>query len=241
MTTRFAILLTGHIRTWDKCRESFIANIIEPNYPIIPDIFVRTYDIKNSGSDKYFTEQEIKDMMVFTLKNGETVVPKSITIIKDAEYREEITREMEPLLGFEPPNGIYNLLSKVKTIHLCYETIKQYEAQNGFKYDIFIFSRFDVLYGGNVLLKDITNEDTAYLHYSNNPDPDETCVVALRKQADIYVSLYHELFKSRYEHNYSLGRVPSNDVHLLYKYSLLKHGYPDWSWSNNYTATICRQ
>lgn len=238
--TRCTILFTGHIRTWEKCKESFLTNIIEPNYPIIPDIFVRTYDIKNSGSDKHFTEQEIKDMMAFTLKSGETVIPKSVVVVKEAEYREEITHEMQPLLNNDPPLGTYNLLCKLKNIYLCYESIKQYEEQNGFKYNVFIFNRFDVLYGGHVYLKDIINENTAYLHYSNNPDPDETCVVTLRKGADLYVSLYHELFKSRHEHIYSLGAIPSNDVHLLYKYTLIKNGYPDWSWSNNYTATICR-
>ncbi len=39
---KIAILISGHIRTWDKCKDNFINNLQDPNIEV--NVFIHTYN-----------------------------------------------------------------------------------------------------------------------------------------------------------------------------------------------------
>ena len=230
--TKFAICFYGHIRTWEKTKSSFIEKVLDAVYPVIPDIFIHTYDESNVNSNFFYTSEQIYDMMIFTPKNGDKIYPKSIIIQDNRKTQHENYIESQPLFICGDEFGTPKTLSAVKKVHLSYQLMKQYELENQIKYDVIMCSRFDMELKNPLNLDSITNENTLYIYYSGSPDPCDEVVVGLPKAMDVYASRYNELFKVPYEHTW-MGACPSNDNHLLLKYVILKCGFiGDWGWTN---------
>lgn len=237
--TKFAICFYGHIRTWDKTKESFINNILESVYPVIPDIFIHTYDISNVNSTLFYSKEEIAQMMIFTLKNGIVINPKVIVVDNNTLYANIVTRESESILDTNDPNGTLRTFSMLKKIYLSYQKMKEYEDENVIKYDIIMITRFDVLYQDPIILSEINNENTIYLHYTGAPDPCDEVAIGLPKGIDIYVSRYKEIFKVQKEHTF-IGAVSTCCSHLLLRYCCVKFGIGDWGWTTFRIIKILR-
>jgi len=235
---KFAIGFYGHIRTWEKTKESFITNILDSVNPVIPDIFIHTYDISNVSSDKYYTNSEIQDMLTFKLPNNTEIIPKILEIDNSTEYCSNIQKELETI--YHPDPNTFNTLCTMKKIYLCHENIKKYELENNIKYDIIMFTRFDMIYNQPLNLDNINNDNTIYLHYTGAPDPCDEIAIGFPRCIDIYVSRYKQLIenKVRTEHTF-MGVCPTGDSHLLLKYCCIKFGIGNWGWTNIGTASKC--
>ena len=235
--SNFAICFSGHIRTWEKCKQSFIENVLDAVYPIIPDIFVHTYDIANVNSDKYYTQEEVETLMSFTNKFGVEIKPKIVKVVNFKEYMNEISQEAENVEQNSSTCTQRNLAT-VKKIYLCYQEMKKYGAQNGIKYDRIMVTRYDMLYEKPIYLEELTNDNTLYLHYTGAPDPCDEIAIGFPRAMDIYIARYEQLFKVRYEHTF-MGSCPTDCSHLLLKYCCIKFGIGDWGWTNFRTARKC--
>ena len=123
--SNIAICFYGHIRTWEKTKYSFIENVLDSLYPIIPDIFIHTYDLSNLHSDLYYSEEEIKSMMIFKNKFGVEIIPKIIVVANSKDYTEEIAKEAENIYK-NSSQGTQNTLAIVKKIYLCHQEMKNY-------------------------------------------------------------------------------------------------------------------
>ena len=90
---KFAICLNGNIKCWDNCKASFINNILEKVYPVIPDIFIHLY------SRKTYKQDTDPSKYVFELSSGEKIAPKKI-IIKNEGVEKRNVKEAEKLYKY---------------------------------------------------------------------------------------------------------------------------------------------
>jgi len=236
MSEKFAICLYGHVRTWNnKCKDSLIKHILEPIYPVIPDIFVHTYD-KNTNRDDntiYYTQKQIKDMLVFTLSNGTVITPKVVVIQSNDEAQTQNRIESEPLFSHGDPGQTPNTYALVKKVYMCYEEMKKYEDENNFQYDYVMYTRFDnLITEGQFSLSQLTDGNTLYSYYSGAPDPTDELIFVIRNSNahTAFISRFQDIFKVPYEHLW-IGAVPTNCSHLLLRYTCVKCLPGSWPWN----------
>jgi hypothetical protein len=229
---KFAICFYGHIRTWNLCKENFTTNVIESLHPILPDIFVHTYDKNNVVSDIIHTEEEINGMFIFDLKSGETIIPKKI-IVENNDKAQEKNKIESQEIGYEI--GTSKTYSVIKKIKLSHDLMKEYEIKNNINYDYIMMTRPDMIFR-NIsfspdILNIINNENCLYNFYSGSPDPSDEVVVGVPKMIEIYVSRYTQFYKIKTEHTF-MGAIPTDCVHLLLVYTLSKYFGRSMAWQS---------
>jgi hypothetical protein len=140
---KIAILLPGHLRAWEFCKNNFMENLYDANHDI--DIFVDTYyelyrtDTEQFNRDKlriFKTKEEIKSLF-----DGLNVVSFEI---------EEVPEFVD---GYEKVDA--HILQRRK-ISKVFETMMNYEDKNT-KYDLVIRSRFDITVRDKLNYEDILN------------------------------------------------------------------------------------
>lgn len=125
---KIAILLSGHLRTWEFCKENFISNLLDKNHEIT--IIVDTYTT-TEVNDVWYTPT-----IPFEKYSIEEKYLKSVDEIKN--YFSEI------------PNIIFNIVDEVRCDNSrceeprkLFNTFKILESLNK-EFDIVIRSRFDL-------------------------------------------------------------------------------------------------
>jgi len=238
MTTKVAICLHGHIKTWSQCKSSFLEKVLESIYPVVPDIFVHTYDRESLSGTKYYTQSEIEALTTFELSSGTIITPKVITIEQNDVVMPEIRIVAQQIDNFNDVEGTFLNLSYAKKVYLAYEQLKTYQTSNSMTYDIIMMAQMDMIYLDNGLnLSEITNDRILYNYYTYDSDPCDEIVVGKPNAINIYVDRYNQIFKVTAECLY-IGAVPTNCRHLLLRYTCIKAGLGDWPWANFRTARI---
>lgn len=175
---KIAIALIGNIRTWDKCKQSFIDTFISYN----PDIFISTYDYQ------YNYHPYIANQIRFA-DNDEIILSKNDIINKFSnlnirEFDIENVDDLENKFNSEKINidssmiEFKSIFFQYRKIDRCMDMIKNYEQNNNIKYDFIIKTRFDViyhiynpLYNNNIISLssgDIFPDDKIFVLDSNN-------------------------------------------------------------------------
>jgi hypothetical protein len=158
---KVAILLCGHIRTWDRCLSSFVKFMDGVDY----DIFIHTYSTSKSYHPYIRDTCNISDNTVEESK--EDIIKKlqipyiKLVVEKEEESMIEIKEvEQKYLNCYQWPNyGPYDDLQVLKgkgisirtylqyrKLRLCNELRKDYEKETGIKYDYIIKLRMDLDY-----------------------------------------------------------------------------------------------
>lgn len=151
---KIAILLCGHIRTWEKCKETFIK--IFDKYDA--DIFIHTYYTQNGYhpyiKEVYNLQDDKKELLPQEFyKLFENLNIKDLCI----ENQEEIDKEIRE--NFKNPiKPFYDIIAQYRKILLCNNMRKEYEIKNNIKYDIIFKTRFDLMYDINFNFDDIFNQ-----------------------------------------------------------------------------------
>lgn len=228
---KVAICFTGHLRTFIKCKESFEKKILEPMFPIIPDIFCRVYDRNDINSSKYYKTYEIVDMFNFTLKDGSQIKPKLFTIINNDEYQENrinIARNRLNENGYSLDRYLnrdfINLQGMTMNIYELYNQVVDYQIKLNIIYDLFMFTRPDFLYNDPM---DITKSYLPYtlnMYYSGSPDPCDEVVIGSKRYIELYVSRYQNMILSIKEHIWIGSASPC--PHIILRYCLARYGPP---------------
>jgi hypothetical protein len=126
---KIAILLPGHLRTWEYCKQNFIDKFIDERHQI--DIFVDTYNEVESAypTDRLDLYPKNKKLV---LSNHEVFdLFSDLNVVMFNVESEEINR------GFEQgPQAV--------KIEKCYKLFQDYVSVHG-EYDLVIKSRFDIL------------------------------------------------------------------------------------------------
>lgn len=121
---KIAVLLPGHIRTWDYCKENFINTIYDTNHKI--DVFVDTYN------EIFRTDYPLHD------EDKMNIVKSDEEIFSLFEGINVVDFKIETQLSKDPSAMQMNKILKIT------KTYEEYEKKYG-KYDLVIRSRFDIL------------------------------------------------------------------------------------------------
>ena len=159
---RVAICLSGFIRTWRHTKRTFLEQICNnPNYII--DVFMHTYKqnlyeftakkqdetLSAQEFDELFEDINVKSMVI---EDRDEILPiileesKRFANVSNFHFLQEESSDTNTI---KIPIGsrTYDHLRK---IHLCNELRKEYEKEHGFKYDLVVKSRFDIVYFNSI-------------------------------------------------------------------------------------------
>lgn len=140
---KVAILLPGHMRTWEYCRQNFIDNLCDSEHDV--DVFVDTYFQQYATYDtpqkeqrwsKNNTDDEIKQAM------------NDINVIHYNAFQDELPSSTEH-------ERINSQLTKLRQLS---NTLKWFEDNNNQVYDIVIRTRFDITLDNKLNYNDINNQ-----------------------------------------------------------------------------------
>lgn len=139
---RTAILIIGHIRTWEDCVNNFNESFGHLN----PDIFVSTYDLRynyhpaqmswmGGSGDSYISYDDVKSLF------------KNINLVEvDFENIQDVLneyQEIRPTLNSNFQNEMTTYL-QYRKIKRAVDILKKVEETNSYKYDIIIKIRADI-------------------------------------------------------------------------------------------------
>ena len=227
---KFAICLNGNIKCWDNCKASFINNILEKVYPIIPDIFVHLYSKKSSKQDI--------PKFVFELSSGEKIVPKKIITENEGTTKRNVQKETEKIYKYGDKTSIDTSFLELKSMNNSYNLMKEYETENNLNYDVIMISKLNVKFEEEINLEDIKNENTFYMIEVNNSVPNYHSVIGLPKGIEVYASLFNEMFISRNEQIY-IGSFSPSDITLLLRHCCVKNKFIGaWGWTGYKKASL---
>lgn len=156
-----AILLYGHMRTYEKTYKSFFDNIVLPNqlngHQV--DIFIHTWDVFNvTDANAWHANQNLFP----TLSNKKLTKDDMDNIISIYKPKKVV---------FEKDNGKpaqrYYKVKSVNELRLIYE-----EEQN-IKYDFFITTRPDIYFLKPFILNDYLNLYKNHLSFKDKPLPEK--------------------------------------------------------------------
>lgn len=159
---KIAICLSGHIRTWKKCYESW--KLIWENIPNCEvDFFIHTWNENYSRINLANTQLS---------KIDKKEIDELISIINPKEFIIETPKKILHLNG---PSSlrVEKYLSQYYGVMKCARLKKNYEIKNDFIYDVVIRSRFDLYFKESILNNDFIelNYKTIYgFHYVYNWD-----------------------------------------------------------------------
>lgn len=158
---RIAVCISGFLRTWKYTKKSFIEQLVNPliNSNSDYDLFIHTYrqnlhEFTAEEPDTLLTDQDILDL--FSGLNIKSLIVEDREIILpivslEAQKYSHISnyglaqKESSDVNSKEIPIGV-RTYDHLRKIHLCNESRKKYERENGVKYDLVVKTRFDIVY-----------------------------------------------------------------------------------------------
>lgn len=162
---KVAVCLSGHVRNFVDCKESFINQIVNKYNP---DIFVHTWDEYGYGRNGSPTNPINEETLTAIEKNKHLGLasnteflrgtPKvDFGILSDLNVKEIVIENYNDIEGeiikiAEKVNVKWdidyppNFISSLRKIKLCNNLRKEYEKIYSIEYDIIIWARFDLIY-----------------------------------------------------------------------------------------------
>lgn len=149
---KIAILIPGHLRAWEYCKQNFIEMLYDKQHQI--DIFVDTYfqqfriDCNTHDLGSYQKETQLNiilnDEQITNLFSHLNVVSLQIEDEHDVKNEFQQTgvwnvEQQKPIDG--PPH--------LRKLHKIQKSLKQYEHDNGV-YDLVVKTRPDILINGKI-------------------------------------------------------------------------------------------
>jgi hypothetical protein len=141
---KIAVILVGHIRTWEKTKDSFIKAFGKFN----PDVFVTTYDKKYGFAPyirdltKYYEEEDISEEQLRSMFDGINLINMTVDKMTDMDaHIEQIKSDIK--IEYENIASFYPQFLKLKRE---FDVLAAYEEKNNFKYDVIIKTRTDLAY-----------------------------------------------------------------------------------------------
>jgi len=139
---RIAILFYGHLRSFRQTRDSYKKFLADLNRLGKVDVFCHTWDTEESVTASWWKDKEsVRDQPVFT--NEEEVRNIYEPCLLNIEKTKQFTEPEIPVPSTIPVAGI---LSMLHSQWEAFQLVKRYEDQQGFRYDLVIKTRYDLLY-----------------------------------------------------------------------------------------------
>lgn len=201
---KIAIILVGHIRTWEHTKHSFDQTFGK----FSPDLFITTYDKKYGfapyirGLTNFHGEEDITSEQIRSMFLEFNVVDLTVDSAEDMDrHLNEIKDDIK--IKYDNIASFYPQFLKLKRE---FDILKEHEEKNGFKYDAVIKTRCDLVY------KDFKGS----LHANSviidrgNVFPNDVIFMATRDNVEKIVNfLPEEFFAPKYE---SSGSWPPHSI-----------------------------
>jgi hypothetical protein len=183
---KIAIMIPGHLRTWEIVKPNFIKNALNSNHQV--DVFVDTYNEFFRRDYDTLQEKEI-------FKYGFIFSDEKIKSMFDGINVVDFKIEKENSLGV----GLRSSLLQVRKLKKIYESVKEYEKVNG-EYDLYVRLRPDNEFDEKVnydyiLAETIVNpkkifigQGGAFNFFKNN----DMLAIARKDAMDIYMNRFSE-------------------------------------------------
>lgn len=173
---RVAILVSGHLRTWEFCKDNFFKTFPHNMF----DIFFECYDTQYGyhpyiqGKINYFDDKNVNNILGNELSKSWNITKDEIDFDKL-----NINHHMKEF------NHGYKQYSKLQK---CIDQMVNYEELHDIKYDYVIKTRFDLIYKDNLIynirpLLDafVMNKTTnTFILDSNNTFPNDHIIIGKR-------------------------------------------------------------
>ena len=173
---KVAVCLSGHIRNFSDCKESFVNHIVKQYNP---DIFIHTWDEYGYGrngsptnpinektklcieKNKHLGFSQNTEILRGTPKIDQELFSdlnvKEMVIESYDEIEPDILKIAERVVVKDNIDYPPNFISAIRKVKLCNELRKKYEQQNDVHYDIIIKARPDLMYH-NVVIHENPNQ-----------------------------------------------------------------------------------
>jgi hypothetical protein len=231
-----AICLFGHIRAFEKNKDSFVKFVKKENPTA--DLFIHTYYQQNTDSGKVYTHDEISNVF-FDLSPIRLIIEDQDLIF------EKIKSRASSFLSFpeyERPfdNSTLNLYCQVRKIEELHNVVLEYEKENDVFYEKMIYTRPDILFKDKISFDDITVPLWWYMAETGTPDPCDVLVGGTRKSIDAFIQRKKILDNLEFdkEARQSDGQFCHSHHWLGWKVSTM-NGF-GWKWNRPWKASINR-
>jgi hypothetical protein len=142
---KIAVIISGHVRTWENTKESFIKTFSD----LSPDVFVTTYNKQYGyhpyirGVTGYHDDVILNDEYITKLFKNVGV--KTYVDITDSDMMDSYIKQQMMTIHPDMRNMESSLAQFYKLQHAV-NSIIDIEKENDFKYDCIIKTRCDLLY-----------------------------------------------------------------------------------------------
>lgn len=226
---KVALCLSGHFRTFIKCKDRLFKHLIDIYHP---DIFIHTWTelgfSRNYAVSQTF-DDEAKKLVEKNKKYGrsegefyrntpeigtiyECLNPKKIIIEKYKDIEDEIYKLAEKITNKHVYDYPPALVSQLRKINLCNKLKTDYERDNNFVYDVVIRSRPDIVLNDVIKLEELNIIHTPKAHSYNIIS--DIFAFSTSENMNKYCSLFEKL-----DEYHDSGKVKFNP-HELLKYHL---------------------
>jgi hypothetical protein len=200
-----AIIINGHVRTWEKCKSNFIEAFGDLN----ADLFISVYD-KQYGYAKYIQSvQDFYEDNILEIDDVKNMFAdlniKHITVDNSVEmdrFKEEQRDKIKLIFNTEKhgPEIYESSFSQNYKLYNIKNNILAYEEANGFKYDRIIKTRTELIFNVEVLKRSINIlENNDFLIDAGNIPPNDVAFFTSRDNAiNVIDFMYNEFYNPVY-------------------------------------------
>lgn len=225
---KIAICISGQPRNLNKSYPGIKEKLLDP---YSPDVFIHTwYNKEDIGTNRVnsWGHKIEENLNQFTLSNiFEKYNPKKFKIENQINF-------CLPL-ELQDTNYHFNMTSMLYSMNEANNLKKQYEAENNFKYDVVIRTRFDlnILDELNILSLDLNNKIHCLNDCSHYNGVNDQFAIGNSQNMDIFNSSYNIIseFIDDYK-NWNISTVCGETI--VYYNSWIKHNIEVFPLSNGY-------
>lgn len=208
---RLAIIITGHIRTWEKTKDSFVKSFSKFN----PDVFLTTYDKKYGFAPyirdltKYYEDEDIGEDQIRAMFDGINLVNLTVDSSEEMDkYLDKIKDNIK--IKYENIASFYPQFYKLKRE---FDVLREYEKLHNFNYDVIIKTRCDLVY--NDFSADLTPNNV--LIDKGNVYPNDVILISMRNNMEKIIEFIPNEFFNPKNPNLSSQWPPHSIVNAAFQ------------------------
>lgn len=152
---RIAVILCGHLRTWERCKDNFKSFFLDNSLQV--DVFVSTYTRMKGFhpfiEQKYNIEGNTEEVSADIINAALEFKPTNIII----EDQTTVENEVKDKLNRNCYGVLYDVYCQYRKIKQGLDMAVEYSSKHNFNYDYVIRTRPDIIYPSSLTLSSIIN------------------------------------------------------------------------------------
>ena len=203
MKKKAAICISGHMRDYERRNESFYENYIKCNPDYDFDIFISTWNVRNTITSHSFTRRKYDKFDILDEKKITEYYNPKILIFEENDDEKFVSKDQ--IRGGNISRAVYSQLYKVNQIGNAF---LDYIQEQNLNYDCIIKTRPDAVFQQPVLL-DKLDMDVINLEFDDMPNwiSDKVMIMNLENYKT-YINIFPELDRL-------CGKIGGNTTEIL--------------------------